>query len=437
LRSPYLLTREAVADKLRPGGGRRFDMFLFLIVLLAILLILSAFFSASETSLFSIRGVELSALADSGSRTGQRIARAMERPGRILTTIIVGNTLVNVAGAAIATAIFGMLMGPRGLGVAIVVDAVLVLIFGEVVPKTIAVSFPMPIARALISPLSIFRGFSRPVTHAVASFSNFVLSSLTLAGREELEQRPAVGPSELRMLMHEVDEAEGFTREERRIALNILEFAETRSEEIMTPRVDVIAVPHDASREAVARLMRKAKHSRIPVYRKNIDNIVGFISTKEFFLWPDRSTESLLKPVLFVPSCRKLEGLLHEMQRKCAFVVIVVNEYGETLGLVTKEDILEEIVGEIYDEFEVDQVPVRRLPDGGLLIDGRADLDLVREELGLRLADTGAVTLGGFIFERLGELPSKGASFGYSGYRFEVLEVKRNRVARCRVKKLE
>jgi len=409
----------------------------FLIVLLIILLILSAFFSASETSLFSIRSVELSALADSGGRTGRRIARAMERPGRILTTVIIGNTLTNVASAAVATAIFGMLMGPRGLGVAIVVDAVLVLVFAEIVPKTIAVSFPVLIARAVIGPLSIFRGFVRPVTHAVASLSNFVLSSLALVSREELEQRPAVGPSELRMLMHEMDETEVFTREERRIAMNILEFAETRAEEIMTPRVDIMAVPHDAGREEVASLMRRAKHSRIPVYRENIDNVVGFISTKEFFLWPERPIESLIKPVFFIPSSRKLEGLLHEMQRKGTFVVIVVNEYGETLGLITKEDILEEIVGEIYDEFEVDQIPLSRLPDGGFLIDGRASLELVREELGVMLADTGAVTLNGFIFQRLGELPSKGASFDYSGYRFEVVEIKRNMVTRCRVRKIE
>lgn len=387
--------------------------------------------------MFSIRSVELSALADSGGRTGRRIARAMERPGRVLTTIIVGNTLVNVASAAVATAVFGMLLGPRGLAVAIVVDAILVLVFGEIVPKTIAVSFPLPIARVLIGPLSFFRGFFRPVTHAVASFSNFVLSSLTLVGRDELEQRPAVGPGELRMIMHEVDEAEGFTREERRIAMNILEFAETRAEEIMTPRVDIVAIPHDASREETACLMRKAKHSRVPVYRKNIDNVTGFISTKELFLWPERSVESLTKPVLFIPSSRRLEGLLHEMQRKGVLMVVVVNEYGETLGLITKEDILEEIVGEIYDEFEADQIPVRRLSDGGILIDGRANLDLVREELGLRIADTGAVALSGFIFERLGELPSKGASFDYSGYRFEVLEVRRNRVNRCRVKKLQ
>ncbi|MCX5801019.1 MAG: hemolysin family protein [Candidatus Eisenbacteria bacterium] len=411
-------------------------MSFFLLVLFGILLAFSAFFSASETSLFSIRTVELSALADAGGRTGRRIVRAMEKPSHVLTTIIVGNTLVNVASAAIATAIFGMLMGPRGLGVAIVVDAVLVLIFGEIVPKTIAVSFPLPIARVLIGPLSVVMGFFGPVTHGVASFSNFVLSSLGLVGRNELEQRPAVGLGELRMLMHEVDEVEGFTREERRIAMNILEFAETRAEEIMTPRVDIVAVPHDASREDVARLMRKAKHSRIPVCRKNIDNVVGFVSTKEFFLWPDRPIERLIKPVLFVPSCRKLEGLLHEMQGKGTLMTIVVNEHGETLGLITKEDILEEIVGEIYDEFEADQVPVRRLADGGILADGRASLDLVREELGLRLADTGAVTLSGFIFERLGELPSKGAGFEHSGYRFEVLDVKRNRVTRCRVKRL-
>ena len=228
-------------------------MSFFLIVLLLILLIMSAFFSASESSLFSIRSAELSALAASGGRTGRRIARAMEKPSRVLTTILIGNTLVNVATASVATAIFGMLMGPKGLGVAIFVDALLVLVFGEILPKTVAVSFPIPIARALIGPLSVVRGVLRPVTHAVASFSNFVLSALALVRREELEQRAPVTPSELRMLMHEVDEAEVFTREERRIAVNILEFSETRAEQS-----DDLALSHRARGERRGVAGRKA-----------------------------------------------------------------------------------------------------------------------------------------------------------------------------------
>jgi putative hemolysin len=411
-------------------------MSLVLISLLGALLILSAFFSASETSLFSIPGIQLSALSDSGGRTGRRIARAMERPGHLLTTIIVGNTLVNVASAAVATALFEMLIGARGVLVAIVVDTALVLMVGEIIPKTVAVSFPVGIARILISPLVVFDRLVSAVTYAVASFSNVVLSSLGLVSREELESRPSVGPRELRMLMHEMGEAEGFTREERRIGMNILEFSETRVEDIMTPRVDMVAVARDTDREDIAAFMREAKHSRIPVYRQNIDEIIGFLSTKEFFLWPEKPLESLLKPVLFVPSCRKLEGLLHEMQRKGAFVVVVVNEYGEILGLVTKEDILEEVVGEIYDEYEAHEVPVRPLPGGGFLMDGRADLDLVGETLGVKLTGTDAVTLSGFIFEMLGRVPSKGSSVEHAGHRFEVLGVKRNRVTSCRVRRL-
>jgi putative hemolysin len=412
-------------------------MSLILISLLGALLVLSAFFSASETSLFSIPRIQLSGLADSGGRTGRRIARAMERPSHLLTTIIVGNTLVNVASAAVATALFAALMGPRGVVVAIAVATVLLLIFGEIVPKTIAVSFPVGIARILISPLVVFDQIVRVVTYVVASFSNLVLASLALVSKEELEKKPAVGPSELRMLMDEMGEEEGFTREERRIGANILEFAETRVEEIMTPRVDILAVERDTSREQIAAFMRRAKHSRIPVYQKSVDGIVGFLSTKEFFLRPEESVELLLKPVLFVPSCRRLEGLLHEMQRRGAFVVIVVNEYGETLGLVTKEDILEEVVGEIYDEYEADQVPVRRLADGRFLMDGRADLDLVGEALGTRLGDIDAVTLSGFIFEILGRVPSKGDSVEHAGYGFEVLGVRRNRVTSCRVGRLK
>jgi len=139
--------------------------------------------------------------------------------------------------------------------------------------------------------------------------------------------------------------------------------------------------------------------------------------------------------VLFVPSSRRLEGLLQEMEEKRAFVVVVVNEYGETLGLITKEDILEEVVGEIYDEYEVDQVPVQRLQDGTLILDGRAGTDLVGEELGVTLRSAGAVTLSGYIFEKLGRLPSKGASFEDGGYVFEVLGVRRHRVTKCKVRR--
>ena len=411
-------------------------MLVLLFCLLAVLLCMSACFSASETALFSLRRPEVCILEETGGKTGKRIARALDRPGHTLTTILLGNTLVNVAGAAVATAICGILFGPRGVAVAIVADTVLVLMFGEVGPKTVAVSFPLPVARALVGPLSAFSVLVRPVVEAVASFSNRVLAWLGLVGKEEMERRAAVSPAELRLLMHEVQEDGSFTKDETRIATNILEFAETRAEEIMTPRVDIVAVRKGAGRDETAALMRASKHSKIPVFEKNVDDIVGFLSTKEFFLWPDRSVQSLLRPVLFVPSGRRLEGLLQEMEEKRTFVVVVVNEYGETLGLITKEDILEEVVGEIYDEYEADQVPVQRLQDGTLVLDGRAGLDLVSDELGVSLKPAGAVTLSGHIFEKLGRLPSKGASFEDAGYVFEVLGVRKNRVTKCRVRKV-
>jgi CBS domain containing-hemolysin-like protein len=385
--------------------------------------------------LFSLRRADVCSLEERGGKTGKRIVRALDRPGHILTTILLGNTLVNVAGAAVATAICGILFGPKGVAVAIVADTILVLVFSEIGPKAMAVSFPLPVARALINPLTAFSALVRPVVEAVASFSNLILASLGLVAREELERRVAVSPSELRMLMHDVQEEGSFTKDETRIATNILGFAETRAEQIMTPRVDMVAIRKDAGKEETATLLRRTKHSKIPLYEKNVDDIVGFLSTKEFFLWPERPVQSLLRPVLFVPSSRRLEGLLKEMEEKRAFVIIVVNEYGETLGLITKEDILEEIVGEIYDEYEADEVPVQYLQDGALILDGKARLGLVSEELGVTLKPAGAVTLSGYIFEKLGRLPSKGASFEEGGYVFEVLGVRRNRVTKCKVRK--
>ncbi len=411
-------------------------MLAFLFVFLGALLVCSALFSGSETALFSLRRVEVSRLAEQGGRTDRRIVRALDRPAHLLTTILLGNTLVNVAGAAVATAICGILFGPKGFVVAIFADTVLVLVLGEIIPKSIAVSFPVPVARVLIAPLMAFDFVVRPVTAAVASFSNLVLAALGLVRREETERRVPPGPAELKLLLHDVHEEKVFTREETRVAINILEFSETRAEEIMTPRVDIVAVRKGAPRQEIAARMKVAKHSKLPVYEKSIDDTVGYLSTKEFFLWPEKSVESLVKPVLFVPSSRSLEGLLQEMERTGAYVVIVVNEYGETLGLITKEDILEEVVGEIYDEYEADQVPVRHLPDGSAIVDGRSSLDLVNQELGTRVGPTEAVTLSGFIFEKLGRVPSRGASFTQAGYLFEVLDVRRNRVTRCRVRRV-
>ncbi|MBN1505115.1 MAG: HlyC/CorC family transporter [Candidatus Eisenbacteria bacterium] len=410
-------------------------MLVFLFCLLAVLLCLSACFSASETALFSLRRPDVCTLEETGDRAGKLIARALDRPGHTLTTILLGNTLVNVAGAAVATAICGILFGPGGVAVAIVADTLLVLILGEIGPKAVAVSFPVQVTRALVGPVSVFSAFVRPVVGAVASFSNRLLFSLGLVGGEEMERKAAASPSELRLLMNDVEEDGSFTKEETRIATNILGFSETRVEQIMTPRVDIVAVWREAGREETAALMRSKKHSKIPVYEKNVDDIVGFLSTKEFFLRPEKTLESLLRPVLFVPSSRRLEGLLQEMEEKRAFVVVVVNEYGETLGLITKEDILEEVVGEIYDEYETDQVPVQRLQDGTLVLDGRVGLDLASEELGVTLKPAGAVTLSGYIFEKLGRLPHKGAQFEEAGYVFEVLGVRRNRVTKCKVRK--
>lgn len=403
----------------------------FHLVLLVVLLVCSGSFSATETALFCLDRVERRRLSHEKSSRAQRITRGLRRPRELLSTILFGNTLVNVASSSVATLLFIQLVPTHGLFTAIVVDSLLVLFLGEIIPKTIAVSQARSLAMTSIAPLHAFSKISRPVVVIFDRLAGVILRVLKVPE----EHSGALSPSELEVLFDEADREDTITSQERRIAQNIMQFSETTVEEVVTPRVDVVAAPLDISRSDLKQLMIEAHHSRIPISEGSLDHIVGFVSTKEFFLNPDRDIRQLLNPVAVFPEGAKLHRVFKHMQKNVINMAVIVDEYGVSSGIVTMEDLVEEIVGEIYDEYEKAEELIHSMGPDEWFVLGRAPIEKVNEICGLELPEGESVTLNGYLCDAFCEIPGRGRTLERKRARFTVVESKRDRIISCRIKK--
>lgn len=404
----------------------------FLIGLLAVLLVCSACFSATETAFFCLDRIERRRLGKIKSRRARLIVNALQRPRELLSTILFGNTLVNVATSVTATLLFARLIPTHSLSTAIVVDSLLVLFIGEIIPKTIAVNHARRLAEASIIPLHFFSRVSRPI---VVIFDWLARAILRLLNVPE-KPGDVLGPSELEELFDEADREDTITSSERRIAHNIIRFSETTAEEIMTPRVDVISATMDISHDKLQQLMLDARHSRIPICEGSLDHIVGFVSTKEFFLNTDRQLRELINPVAIFPEGARIHRVFRHMQKNRLNMAVIVNEYGVTSGIVTMENLEEEIVGEIYDEFEKAEQLIRQLGQDEWSVMCRASVEEVNEVCGLTLPEGESVTLNGYLCNEFGEIPVPEQTIERGGALFTVVVSKKGRIISCRVKRI-
>ena len=406
---------------------------ILLLVVLILLLFCSGFFSGTETALFSLNRIQRRRLKEDKGAPPQLITRVLGRPRELLSTILFGNTLVNVATSATATLLFQRLVHAHSLTAAIVVDSLLVLFVGEIIPKTIAVNQAMPLSRAAIKPLLFFGRISRPVVWVFDRLAHWILKLL----RVPEEASRALSSSEVEVLFEEAGRKKTITAEERRIARNIMRFSETTAEEIMTPRVDLAAAPLDISREALEQMMIAARHSRIPIYEESLDHIVGFVSTKEFFLTSEFELRELLKPVAVFPENARIHRVFRHMQQNLLNMAVIVNEYGVTSGIVTMEDLVEEIVGEIYDEYEKAEELIRSVGPDEWIVLCRAPIEDVNKRCGLSLPEGESVTLNGYLCGEFGEIPAPEQAIERNGVRFTVLKSTRDRIVSCQIKRLD
>ena len=376
----------------------------FIVALIA-LIALSAFFSSSETAFSAVNRLRMKALARQGSKRAAQVLRLSDQYDKLLSTILIGNNLVNILVSSLSTVLFIRYFGGKGVTLSTVVMTVLILVFGEVSPKTLAKEFADSYAMAVAPAVQLLMWVLTPASWLFSQWKK-LLGKLFPA-----KEAPAITEDDLLTIVDEAEQGGELDEHESDLIRSAIEFNDLAAEDILTHRVDVVAVPQDATMEEVAATFRESGFSRLPVYDESVDDIVGIIHEKDFFTAPEGSTiKDVMHPALFVPSSSKISALLRELQRVKAHIAVVKDEYGGTVGIVTMEDIIEELVGEIYDEHDEVVEDVKRKSDGTVVAEGGADLEDIQEKLGIP-GEYDATTVGGWVTGQLGRIPQPGDSF--------------------------
>jgi putative hemolysin len=410
-----------------------------------VLLLLSAFFSMAESALTSIRHSWVRMLTDQKHRLAPYLAAFKSEPSRFLSTVQVGLNIVAFLASAVAATNLAdplhTLLRPlesaigvslHGLSVALVaiITAFANVVIGETVPRSIAITHAERVALAVIVPITVFdRIFLLPIMMVNA----VTRAILKLFGIQMMRLAPVVSEEELRVLVEAGEEQGVIEEQEKEMIQSIFEFTDTIAREVMTPRVDIKAVPATATGQELIKLVRETGHTRIPVYEGSLDNIIGIIHAKDLLRYCETggkfSLREVMRPAFFVPESKRVVELLQDMRRQRTHMAILQDEYGGTSGLVTLEDLVEEIVGEIQDEYDVEPEPqVETLPDGSLLIDAKLHLDDASELLGIALESEEFDTLGGYVFGQLGHQPTEGETVRVDGWELRVHAIEGHRI---------
>ncbi len=407
-------------------------------LLFIVLLLLSAFFSGSETALFAVNRLRMRQLHEAGDARAGVVIRLLDDPGRVLTTLLMGNNIVNVAASVLATAFLVDHFGPqRGAVYTIVIMTALLLIIGEVTPKTFAAKYADRIAPWVAQPIRLLGVGLYPLIRVLSVVS--ALFVRPLGGRVNLSA-PLVTEEEIRLLVKMGEEEGVIEEDERQMIHSIFEFGDTVAREVMVPRIDIVGVEDTAPLDELLRVVFAEGHSRIPVYHESIDHVIGVVYVKDLLSHLKAGRHSVpvkevMRPAFFVVEGKRLDDLFREMRRRKMHMAIVVDEYGGTAGLVTIEDLLEEIVGPILDEYDVDERPVEIVNDRVAFIDGRMNIEEVNELLGVALPPGKVDTLGGFVYTLLGHVPTQGETVTYDGLEICVERLEGQRIAKVRITK--
>jgi CBS domain containing-hemolysin-like protein len=397
-----------------------------------ILVALSGFFSASETALFSISMAKAVHLAKQKGRANELIKEMKNDPHRLLSTILIGNNIVNIAASSLATALTIDMVASHAVGIATGTMTLVILIFGEIFPKSVATRNNILVARLVIIPLFWLSRLLLPLI----LFLNFI-PRMT----DRLQRKPKVTEEELLTMVEVVEEEGQIKEEERDLIHNIFEFDDTSASEIMTPRADMLVV--DVNKEPDLREIFKSGFTRIPVIDGNIDHILGILNIKDLLLHQTAGPQpvalrTIMREAYFVPEHKKLDSLLQGFKRRKQHMAIVVDEHGGVSGLITLEDALEEIVGEIIDETDIFEPTIVRLNPNEWRVMGKTEIDEVNEKLLMTIPDTGEYeTFSGYILNLIGRIPKEEEQVTIGEFTVVVKEREGNRIIEYLVRKQE
>jgi len=409
------------------------------LIVFVISIALSSFFSATETALTSLSSLKVRHILKEKGDEAKSLLLWLNHPEKVLNTILFGNNLVNILASVLATKIMKTLFDSVEIAITTGVMTFIILICGEITPKTFAKNNAQTVAIFNSKILKYIYYLIYPITYIMASIVNVILK--ITGGRNDNNTK--LTEDELEFLI-DIGEKEGVLDVTKGAMLaSIFDISDINIKEVMIPRIDVKAINENSSKEDLVKLLQTAEYSRIPVYRDSLDNIVGILYLKDIIRFVDSNFNmtdviKLLKEPLFVPETKKVDTMLKEFQKSRLHLAVVIDEYGGTAGIITMEDILEEIVGDIFDEFDTYTDEVSKIDDNIFLVDARMDIDDFCEEFDIeKTEDMGDYeTLGGFIFNIAGEIPSVGDSFDWYGYRFTVKSMQDRKLIKIEFKKL-
>lgn len=405
------------------------------IIILVVLLIVSGFFSASETSLMSLSKIRIRYMKEDGVKGARLVSELIESPNKLLSSILVGNNVANIAATSISTSLFITLMGPKGVPVATAVMTVLVLIFGEITPKTIAANNSEKIAILVSRPIKLIIFLLTPVIWIFSIITNVIFK---IFGIKSKGTQPYITEEELKAMVN-VSHEEGVLQiEERQIINNVFQFGDMQAKEAMVQRLDMVAIDSEDSYDQIIQMFKDEKLSRMPVYNDSIDDIIGILNIKDVIFLTDEeiadfNIKDYIREPFFTYEFKQITQLLEEMKIEKSQMTIVVDEYGGTAGLITIEDLVEVIVGDIEDEFDEEEQDIIVIKEDEYIVEGSIKITDVNELIGVKLESEEFDSIGGFIIGHLRRLPEENEVIEVDNIKFCIESLDKNRIKKIRI----
>ena len=399
------------------------------IVIIIILLMLSAFFSSAETAFTTINRIHIRSLVEDGNKRAKIVADLLENSGKLLSAVLIGNTIVNISASALVTTFVINLFGSAATGIATGLLTVLVLIFGEIAPKTAATIHAEKIALSYARSISLLMFILTPIIIIINKLSKYALKFFRI---DSSRKKKLMTETELRTIVKVGHEDGIIETEERRIINNLFDFGDSQAKDIMIPRIDMTLANVDSTYDEILEIFRSEKYTRIPIFEDTVDNVIGIINVKDLLLFDTRDAfniRGILREPYFTYEYKNTSELLAELRKTSNNITIVIDEYGSTVGMITLEDLLEEIVGEIRDEYDEDEHDsIQKINDNEYRLDGYTKLDDLNDFLHLDIESEDYDSIGGFIIEKLDRLPFVNDYIELPGIKLVVEAASNNRI---------
>ncbi len=402
---------------------------LTMLIILLILIILSAFFSSAETALTTVSKITIRSMIEEGNKKAIIVDKIINNQGKMLSAILIGNNLVNIIASALSTILAQNLFGQYAISFATGLLTIVVLIFGEITPKSLATLNALKLSLAYAK---IIYSLMFLLTPAIFIINKMAYFFMRLMGIDPTKKMASITETELRTIV-DVSHEEGIIeKEERQMINNVFDFGDAIASDVMVPKIDMTMADINSTYDELIKIFRSEKYTRIPIYQDSTDNVIGIINMKDLLLYnPEEifDVRKYLRSAFYTYESKKLSELMMEMKKTSVNIVIVLDEYGVTAGLITLEDLLEEIVGEIHDEYDLDEdEPIKKISENIYILEGQMKIDDLNDYLGVNLSSDDYDSIGGLIIEKLDHLPTAGDKITIDSLSFKVTSMDKMRI---------